>query len=167
MRRPKDENLPIYKKAKYIFQLVESLVSILPEDDEYLNETKHFMTSDAMQICAKIMGAEGGDLYSIRMQNAALIRKAAMDLYVQVGALRMFDNFKDKNYIPLIRQEIEEFRLLFIDWVASFDASNYIWDEWELFNPKGAIPPNPNDYQDPINFDDFDFDAFDSDDEEE
>lgn len=26
-----------------------------------------------------------------------------------------------------------------------------------MFNPKGAIPPNPNDYQDPINFDDFDF----------
>lgn len=88
MKIPREENLPIYKKAEHIFQLVESLVSILPEDNEYLNETKHFMTSDAMLICAKIMGAEGGDLYSIRMQNAALIRKAAMDLYVQVGALR-------------------------------------------------------------------------------
>jgi hypothetical protein len=166
MKIQKEENLPIYKKAEHIFQLVESLVSILPEDDEYFNETKHFMTGDAMFICAKIMGAEGGDLYCIRMQNAALIRKAAMDLYVHVGGLRMFDNFKDKNYIPLIRQEIEEFRLLFIEWVASFDTSNYIWDEWELFNPKGAIPPNPNDYQDPINFDDFDFDDFESDEEE-
>ena len=113
------------------------------------------------------MGAEGGDLYSIRMQNAALIRQAAMDLYVQVGSLRMFENFKDKNYIPLIRQEIEEFRLLFIEWVANFDTSNYIWDEWELLNPKGAIPPNPNDYQDPINFDDIDFSDFESDDEED
>lgn len=167
MKIPREENLPIYKKAEHIFQLVESLVSILPEDNDYLNDTKHFMTSDAMLICAKIMGAEGGDLYSIRMQNAALIRKAAMDLYVQVGGLRMFDNFKDKNYIPLIRKEIEEFRLLFIEWVASFDTSNYIWDEWELFNPKGAIPPNPNDYQDPINFDDIDFSNFESDEEDD
>ena len=167
MKIPREENLPIYKKAEHIFQLVESLVAILPEDDDYLNDTKHFMTSDAMLICAKIMGAEGGDLYSIRMQNAALIRQAAMDLYVQVGSLRMFENFKDKNYIPLIRQEIEEFRLLFIEWVANFDTTNYFWDEWELFNPKGAIPPNPNDYQDPINFDDFDFDAFESDEEDD
>ena len=49
----------------------------------------------------------------------------------------------------------------------NFDTSNYIWDEWELFNPKGAIPPNPNDYQDPINFDDIDFSDFESDEEED
>ena len=159
------ENLAIYKKAEHILQLVESLVAILPEEDEYLSETKHFMTSDAMLICAKIVGAEAGGLYDVKMQNAAIIRKTAMDLYVQVGGLRMFDTFKDKQYIPLIRKEIDEFRLLFIDWVANFDTTNYYWDEWELFNPKGAIPPNPDDYQDPINFDDFDFDDFEDDEE--
>ena len=154
MRNSRAENVPIYKKAIHIFKLVESLVSILPEDEEYLNETKHFMTSDAMMICAKISGAEGGDLFSIRMQNAAIIRHTAMNLYVQVGDLANFENFKDKNYIPLIREEIEAFRLLFIDWVAGFDPTNYIWDEWELFNPKGAIPPDSNAFEDPINFDD-------------
>lgn len=164
MRSPREENSPIYKKAEHIFQLVESLVSILPEDDEYLNETKHYMNSDAMLICAKIKGAENVTLYSVKMQNAALIRKAAMDLYAQVGGLRMFDTFKDKNYIPLIKQEIDEFRVLFIEWVASFDTNNYIWDEWELFNPKGAIPPYPNAYQDPTNFEDLD--DFESDDDE-
>lgn len=31
----------------------------------------------------------------------------------------------------------------------------YYWDEWELFNPPGAIRPDSNAYQDPINWDDF------------
>ena len=65
---------------------------------------------------------------------------------------------KKSMYVTLIRKEIDEFRMLFIDWVAGFDKCNYIWDEWELFNPPGAIPPNPKDYQDPINWDDFDED---------
>ena len=42
--------------------------------------------------------------------------------------------------------------LLLINWVANFDTYNYIWDDWELFNPKGAIPPT--------DFDSFDYDNF-------
>ena len=94
-------------------------------------------------------------MYSIRMQNAAIIRDYAMHLYLQVGSLRFHDSFKDKDYVTLIRKEIDEFREMFIDWVANFDKSNYYWDEWELFNPPGAIRPDSNAYQDPINCDDF------------
>lgn len=72
------KNLPIYQKAELIFQLVESLVTSLPEEDDYIQGTKHFMMEDATIILAKIAGAEGGDLYSIRMQNAAIIREHAM-----------------------------------------------------------------------------------------
>ncbi len=154
-RKEKLDNLPIYKKAELIFQLVNSLMDAIPEEDEYLSQTKYMMRDDATIICAKIAGAEGGNMFSIRMQNASIIRDYAMHLYTQVGSLRFQDSFKETEYIILIRNEIDNFRELFIEWVANFDKSNYHWDEWELFNPPGAIPPNPNDYQDPINWEDF------------
>lgn len=140
-RRDKTRDLPIYQKAELICQLVQGLVASLPEDDEYIQDSKHFMVEDAMMMNAKIAGAEGGDLYSIRMQNAAIIRDHAMHLFVQVGSLSFHENYKDLEYAALIRSEIDAFRLLFIKWVESFDTSNHIWDNWELFNPPGAVPP--------------------------
>ena len=156
-RLEKTKNLPIYQKAMLIYQLVESLMASLPEEDEYIQDTKELMRADAMIIPAKIAGAEGGDLYSIRMQNAALIREHAMHLYVQVGSLRFHESYKDLEYVKLIRKEIDEFRVLFLDWVNSFDTNNHIWDDWGLFNPPGAIPPTQIDglEEDDFNSDDF------------
>lgn len=155
MLRDKMMKIPIYAKAMHIYDLIEALLKTIPEDNDFLQSQADIMRADAMMIPAKIAGAEGGGLYSIRMQNAAIIRKCAMDLYVFVGGLRYDEEFKDVDYVELIRQEIEGFRLMFINWVQSFDTSNYIWDEWELFNPPGAIPPSDDDYNDPINWDDF------------
>lgn len=148
----KTQQLPIYQKAELLFQLVESLAASLPEDNELLQSMKEIMRADAMMLPAKIAGAEAGNIYSIRMQNAAIIRFHAMSLYTQVGGLSLYDESIDTSFTKLIRTEIENFRSLFIDWVASFDKSDYIWDEWELFNPKGAIPPT--------DFDSFDYDDF-------
>ncbi len=153
----KIRELPIYQKAELIYQLVESLVASLPEDDDYIQSTKDLMRADAMMIPAKIAGAEGGDLYSIRMQNAAIIRDHAMHLYVQVGSLRFEKNYKDLEYVKLIRKEVDEFRLLFIEWVESFDTNNHIWDNWGLSNPIGAFPPNDEDSFDDENFNIDDF----------
>ncbi len=164
-RRDRLRQLPIYKKSEMIFQLVNSLMDAISDEDEYLSQTKYMMRDDAAIICAKIAGAEGGDVYSIRMQNAAIIRDHAMHLYTQVGSLRFLGTFKEIEYVNLIREEIDAFRELFIEWVANFDKSNYYWDEWELFNPPGAIPPDPNAYQDPINWDDFFNDDFPSEEE--
>ena len=141
-RLEQSRQLPIYLKAELLYQLVESIVASLPEEDEYIQNTKHLMLEDAMILPAKIVGAEAGDLYSIRMQNAAIIREHAMHLYVQVGALRFHDAYKNMQYIQLIRKEINEFRLLFMEWVDNFDTNNHIWDDWGLFNPPGAIPPS-------------------------
>jgi hypothetical protein len=149
--------LPIFQKAQQIFKLTEGLVQIIPFDNEFLQETTvRFMLENAMIIPAKIAGAEGGDLYDLRMENAAIIRKAARELYVQAGSLRYEESITDKDYIDLLRSTIDEFRLLFIDWVAGFDVWNYIKDSWGLFNPLGVnahdkdpdddIPFDPNDF---------------------
>ncbi|MES2543279.1 MAG: hypothetical protein V4548_00215 [Bacteroidota bacterium] len=150
------------QKAEQIVKLTQGLMSIIPEDNEFLQETTVcFMYENALIIPAKIAGAEAGDLYDLRMENAAIIRKAARELYVQAGSLRFEEDIIDIEYIDLLRNEIDEFRLLFIDWVAGFDQWNYIKDSWGLFNPSGVnahdkdpdddIPFNPDDF---LNFDD-------------
>jgi hypothetical protein len=162
----KTHQMPIYQKAEQIFKLTEALIQIIPKEDDFLQETTvRFMMEDAMIIPAKIAGAEAGDLYDLRMENAAIIRKAARDLYVHAGSLRFEESITDQDYILLLRTEIDEFRLLFIDWVASFDMWNYIKDDWGLFNPPGVnahdkdpdedIPFNRDDF---FNFDENDFD---------
>ena len=148
------DNIPIYQKAMNLVTSVNGLMATIPEEDEFLQSSKGLMMEDAMVMAAKIAGAEGGNLYSIRMQNAAIIRSHAMHLYSQIGSLRYHENFKDVDYVSLLREELDEFRLLFIEWVESFDTNNHIWDEWGLFNPAGAIPPG-NSYDDPFNIDDF------------
>ncbi len=148
------DTLLIYQKAMHLVTSVHSLMSVIPEEDEYLQSSKGMMMEDAMIIASKIAGAEGGDLYSIRMQNAAIIRSHAMHLYTQIGSLRFHESFKDVEYVALLRQDLDEFRLLLIEWITSFDTNNHIWDDWGMFNPPGAIPPNDS-YDDPLNSDDF------------
>jgi hypothetical protein len=151
--------LPLYQKAEQIFKITEGLVEIVPADNEFLQETTvRFMLEDAMIIPAKIAGAHAVELYDLKMENATIIRKAARELYVQAGSLRFEKDILDKDYIHLLRKEIDEFRLLFIDWVAGFDMWNYIKDDWGLFNPPGVnahdkdpdedIPFNPDNFFD-------------------
>jgi len=165
-RKDELENFPLYQKALEIFKLTRGLIEIVPEDNEFLQETTvKFMMEDAMIIPAKIAGAHGIGLYDLKMENAAIIRKAARELMVRAGSLEYEDDIKDKEYITLLRNTIEEFRFLFIDWVASFDPWDYIIDRWGLFNPPGVrahdkdpdddIPFNPKDFFEGLeNFDD-------------
>lgn len=166
----KARSMPIYQKAEQIFRLTEGLIQVVPKEDEFLQETTvRFMMEDAMIIPAKIVGAEAADLYDLRMENAAIIRKAARDLYVHAGSLR-YRGIENVEYIDLLRKEIDEFRLLFIDWVASFDVWNYIKDDWGLFNPPGVNAhdkdPDADIPFDPDDFFNFDSDDFDPDEEE-
>lgn len=166
--RDKLNNLPIYKKADEIFRLTDALVRTIPVDNEFLQETTvKFMLEDAMIIPAKISGAEAVDLYDLKMENAAIIRKAARELYVRAGSLRYEENIENKEYIELLRCEIVEFRLLFIDWVAAFDPWNYIIDRWGLFNPPGVSAHDKDPDDDiPFNPDDF-FEGMESDESED
>lgn len=150
------EKLPIFKKSEEIFEVVSRIAALIPNDETSpLSHIKAQMLSDAMMIQAKIAGAEGGDIYDIRMENAAIIRKAARDLMLTNHSLEMF-GFKEVEYFDIVRDLIEEFRLLFIDWVAGFDQWNYIIDRWGLFNPPGVGPHDKDPDDDiPFNPDDF------------
>ena len=144
------EKLPIYKKGKEIFDLVHKIGDLIPEDDEHLQSIKGQMYLDAGMLSAKVAAAEGGDIYDLKMECAAIIRKSARDLMVQNHSLRAF-GFEHVEYYELVRELIEEYRLLFIEWVQSFDQWNYITDRWGLFNPPGVGPFDEDTEDGPIN----------------
>lgn len=149
------KELPIFKKGKEIFDVVDHICKLIPEDNEMLQETKSQMYADAAMLTVKVAGAEGAGLYDLKMENATIIRKAARDLMVQNHSLEAF-GFKEVEYFTIVRDLIEEYRLLFIDWVASFDKWDYIIDRWGLFNPPG-VGPFDHDPDDDIPFDPKDF----------
>jgi len=149
--------LPIYRKGKEILDMVYHIGTLIPEDNEMLQSIKSQMIGDAALLTVKVAGAEGAGLYDIKMEAAAIIRKAARDLMITNHSLEMF-GFKQVQYFQLVRNLIEEYRLLFIDWVAGFDKWDYIIDRWGLFNPPGVgpldkdpdddIPFNPSEFLD-------------------
>lgn len=152
---PRPEELAIFKKGREIFEVVDQICKLIPDDDQMLQHTKGQMYADAALLSVKVAGAEASGLYDLKMENAAIIRKAARDLMVQNHALEMF-GFKEVEYYKIVRDLIEEYRLLFIDWVASFDPWDYIIDRWGLFNPPG-VGPFDKDPDDDIPFDPKDF----------
>jgi len=144
------DKLPIFRKGEEIYDLVTRITDLIPEDNEHLVFVKSCMLDDAAQLTVKVAGAEAAGLYDLKMENAALIRKAARDLMVQQHSLDMF-GFENVEYYQIVRDLIEEYRLLFIDWVAGFDKWDYIIDRWGLFNPPG-IGPFDKDPDDDIPF---------------
>jgi hypothetical protein len=93
---------------------------------------REIMLSDAGTLSSKIANAEGGDFYTLRMENAVLVKVAARNLLAQTSGLRML-GLSEPHYLQLLRDEVEEFRLLFVEWVTGFDKSKDIRDDWGLF----------------------------------
>lgn len=153
--RDEIKKLPIYQKGYEIAELVRNILELADPDNEDLQRVCADMMGDAYNLAVKVAGAEGAGLYDIKMENATIIRKSARELVVNTHGLDMF-GFEHPEYYPLIREAVEEYRLLFIEWVAGFDQWDYIVDRWGLFNPPG-VGPHDKDPDDDIPFDPDDF----------
>lgn len=139
------QKMPIYKKAMELLKLVDYITETVSKTDikfenkietEMIQHNIYYMCQNASTIPAKIAGAEAVDIYDLKMENAAIIRKAARELITDARGIEMH-GFKDTEYLDLLRNEVEEFRVLFAEWVNTFDCWNYIIDRWGLFNPPG------------------------------
>lgn len=147
------EQMPLYKKAMEIRQLVDSIIEITYEaemdieseaESQIIDNCINFMTENSLIIPAKIAGAYSENTpYDRKMENATIIRKAATEVLTDAGMLVLY-GFKEAEYLELLQKEIDEFRILFAEWVQTFDIWNYHIDRWGLFNPPG------------INYDDHD-----------
>ena len=86
---------------------------------------------DAYIVGAKIRSSEAGNIYILRMENAAVIRQLAQGIATGLLAF-VEDEAVDENYIKIVRAEIDKFRMLFMAWVKTFEKDEFV-DAWGLF----------------------------------
>jgi len=125
------KELPVFKKAEQIRELTQRIIDTF-DDEKDIFKMKEQMFLNACMLGAKIAGAEGGDLYTLRMENAVVIKMHARELQSQTSLCKA-EKLCSREYLQLLRDEIEEFRKLFVEWVNSFDKLNDIQDDWGLF----------------------------------
>lgn len=121
---------PLMKKAKEIVSLTHALVGSLDEARKELYGG--MMMEDAMLISAKFAGAEGVNDYILKMENATIMKVHARNLNAMTYQLAMEETHAEE-HLNLLREAIEEFKSLFVDWVKSFDSSDRYDDGWGLF----------------------------------
>jgi len=142
---------PLFQKAEEIRELATAIVESAPDDavesdpkrqrfaEHMLEHSKDDIMANAYMIGAKIAGAYGMGLYDLQMENACLIRRACREMVVALRGLEM-GGHKEEAHFDLLRNAVEEFRPLFVEWVATFKESDRMWDEWGLFNLPGDVP---------------------------
>ncbi len=162
-RLEKWEKIPVYRKAQELFDLAEVIADSLKED-EMKEHLAVQMLSNAALVQAKIAGAEGGGLYSLRMQNAVLIKLAVQDMFNAVSFASMVE-INEEDYVDLMRDKVDEFRLVFNDWVRSFDKTFDIPDNWAIRFDTST--PEQEKLEDLMFDEDRFFEDFDDEDEEE
>jgi len=161
-RLEKYEKLPVYQKAQELFDLAEVIADALKEDEMKEHLAAQMFTNAAM-VQAKIAGAEGGGLYSLRMQNAVLIKLAVQDMLNAVSFASMVE-INEEDYVDLMRDKVDEFRLVFNDWIRSFDKTYDIPDNWAIRFDTST--PEQEKLEELMFDEDRFFDEFDEDDEE-
>ncbi|HTI59734.1 hypothetical protein [Mucilaginibacter sp.] len=129
-RLEKYRKLPVFIKAEELLELAQAIVEAIKEDDQ-----KEWLAGEiignAMMVQAKIAGAEGAGLYSLRMENAVLIKSAVYNMRNAVISTEMF-GLNNEDYVDLMREKIEEFRVEFVAWIRGFDKSYDIPDNWAI-----------------------------------
>ena len=126
------EALPIYKKALDILDLTEKLVDTF-QDGEMGGRYRQLMLDDALIIPAKIAGAEAVNHYVMKMENATVIKIHARSLLTQTSSANHL-KLAEPSHLQLLRDEIDAFRLLFRQWITTFEKGTIKeGDGWGLF----------------------------------
>jgi len=129
----KHKELPIFSKAKEIAELTKALTDTIDEEADKFH-IKEQMLANGYVLASKVAGAEGASIYRIRMENAVLIKLASCELLAQASLCKA-EGITEDDYIQLLRDEMEAFRQLFLEWVAGFDRLDNLDDGWGIFNP--------------------------------
>lgn len=121
---------PLMKKANEIVSLTHALVGSLDEARKELYGG--MMMEDAMVMSAKFAGAEGINDYILKMENATIMKVHARNLHSMTYQLAMEETHAEE-HLNLLREAIEEFKVLFVAWVKGFDPKDRFDDGWGLF----------------------------------
>ncbi len=125
-------NHPLYLKASEIVDVVEAFCQSLHEENR--DTHRHLLMESAYIIPAKIAGAIGSESWLVSMQNASLIRYHAQYLLTSTSGMAAL-NESNEQYIKVFRNEMLEFRELFIEWIAEINQLEHedYDDDWGLF----------------------------------
>ena len=127
----------LYLKWRDTFSLIFAFAENLAPDpkgdgqDTHEQYTKQLIIENAMIIGPKLRGAMVVDMYILKMENAAIVRTNARQLMEQVK-FSVLSGFAGEDYENVIEESMDEFRLLFKEWVMTFKKDE-IQDEWGLF----------------------------------
>ncbi|MEB2782319.1 hypothetical protein U3A58_18155 [Algoriphagus sp. C2-6-M1] len=131
--RKEHENIykhPLMKKARDIFSLTRALVGSLDEARKELYG--NIMMEDAMMMSTKFAEAEGISDYVLKMEKAVVMKVHAKILNTMTYQLGMEETHAEE-HLELLREAIEEYRILFIEWTKGFDPSEKNDDGWGIF----------------------------------
>jgi len=170
-----EEQTPIYHKAQEIQQIVFSLVELIKESDlpqareielELLEDDLFNMRTCTATILSGVKnGSTSAFPYDLRMEAAVSVWRAARDL--RDYAYNMEDmGLKDIDYLDILHEEIEELRLLFKEWLKTFELWKYKEDDWGLFSPEG-IELRGSEFSDDDDDDDDEYYEEDADDDDD
>jgi hypothetical protein len=127
----------MYQQWSTVMTLLKAAFDSLPEpseealmSEERMKDHIAMLMGDAYEVAAKIKSSEVG-LYTIRMENASIIRKNAQFIKISTNSF-MLDGMMEPEHRQIIRDEIDSFRELFKAWVATFKKDEFE-DEWGLF----------------------------------
>ncbi len=98
---------------------------------EYAEMNTSLILQNASVLCPKIVGAESGDIYIIRMENASIIRTNAIELRIQMKSCTLFDKATE-DLAEVILEEIELFKEKFKVWISYFEKDE-MEDDWGLY----------------------------------
>lgn len=131
--------IALYNKWREIVFMLNGIIKPIIEECKHNGADEHsFTTSTAAQIFAdahlvsvKIRSSEAADMYIARMENASIIRTNAQSIASSL-LLLLIEKDADETHIQTLREEINSFKELFRQWVASFEKDEFT-DDWGLF----------------------------------
>jgi hypothetical protein len=125
----------LYNQWREVMAGIYALLSYAESDPEiqedFFEDQKSLLVGDAMEIAVKVKSSEGIDMYVLLMENASIVRRNAIFIQNQLSAMALMGAI-DEAHEKAVRTDMDQFRLLFIEWVATFKKDNYE-DEWEFF----------------------------------
>ncbi|MEX0636370.1 MAG: hypothetical protein WD135_06355 [Ferruginibacter sp.] len=128
----------LYQKSIDIINITQTIIDLIPDEDAE-DVTKALMNQNVMTVAVKIIGSINSEpLYTLLMEAAVIIKVNICELKAQLWVCEEIHNI-DAVYTNVLRDEIENFRRLFVEWVQIFDKKNDCPDEWHLFNDPNSI----------------------------
>lgn len=123
----------LYKHWRELFGLVVAFAENLADDNDgtHQSSTKSLIYQNAMIIAPKIIGAVSVESYTLKMENAAIIRSNCRQMMEQIN-FAVLMGWADETYKQVIEESLDQFRQLFRAWVTTFEKDSFD-DEWGLF----------------------------------